>query len=277
VSHEASSDRAGFVIEMSTDQSTTSHLRVAGLRVRCARCGSGDPVLVLHGWGASIEAVRPILAALRDVATAYAVDLPGFGESDPPPEPWSSVEYARFVDALLDALDIDRATVIGHSNGGRVAIRLAVDFPARVDKLVLVNSAGIRPRRTVSRRARVALFKAGKLAARAGGRPGAALHARIARRVASADYLGSGPLRGTLVRLVNEDLRDCLPGIRVPTLLVWGDRDRETPLADGRLMEALIPDAGLVSFPDAGHFSYADAPGSFAKVVRYFVQTESGR
>ncbi len=277
MSHEASSDRAGFVIEMPTDQSTTTHLRVAGLRVRSTRAGAGDPVLVLHGWGASIEAVQPILAALRDVATVYAVDLPGFGESDLPPQPWSSVEYAHFVDALLDVLDLKAATVIGHSNGGRVAIRLAVDFPDRVEKLVLVNSAGIRPRRSARTRARVALYKAGKLAARIGGRPGAALQARIVRRVASADYLDAGPLRGTLVRLVNEDLRDCLPRIRVPTLLIWGGRDRDTPLADGRLMERLIPDAGLVVFEEAGHYSYVDAPGSFAKVVRYFVQTESGR
>ena len=277
MSHEASSDRAGFVIEMPTDQSTTTHLRVAGLRVRCARTGAGDPVLVLHGWGASIEAVQPILAALREVATVYAVDLPGFGESDLPPEPWSSVEYARFVDALFEALDVDAATVIGHSNGGRVAIRLAVDFPDRVHKLVLVNSAGIRPRRTVRTRARIALFKAGKLAARVGGPPGAALQRRIVRRVASADYLDAGPLRGTLVRLVNEDLRDCLPHIRVPTLLIWGGRDRETPLAHGQLMERLIPDAGLVVFDEAGHYSYADAPASFARVVRYFMQTEPGR
>jgi pimeloyl-ACP methyl ester carboxylesterase len=277
VSHEASSDRAGFVIEMPTDQSTTSHLRVAGLRVRCTRAGAGDPVLVLPGWGASIEAVAPIVTALREVATVYAVDLPGFGESDPPPEAWSSVEYARFVDALFDVLDVDAATVIGHSNGGRVAIRLAVDFPDRVEKLVLVNSAGIRPRRTVGYRARVALYKVGKLAARVGGRPGAALQRRIVRRVASSDYLDAGPLRGTLVRVVNEDLRDCLPRIRVPALLIWGGRDRETPVADGRLMERMIPDAGLVVFEEAGHYSYLDAPGSFAKVVRYFVQTESGR
>jgi pimeloyl-ACP methyl ester carboxylesterase len=259
---------------MATEEATTRHFEIAGLRVRTHTHGDGPPVLVLHGWGGSIESVRPISAALRDVATTYAVDLPGFGESDPPPEPWGAGEYAAFIRDLMDALALDAATVVGHSFGGRVGIRLAVDFPERVARLVLVNSAGLRPRRTAKYYRRVALAKLGKVIARIGGGPGARLRARIVQRTASPDYLNAGPLRPTFVRIVNEDLRNYLPRIAVPTLLIWGDGDQETPLSDGQLMEKLIPDAGLVVFEHAGHYSYVDAAHAFGRVVRHFVSTE---
>jgi pimeloyl-ACP methyl ester carboxylesterase len=79
-------------------------------------------------------------------------------------------------------------------------------------------------------------------------------------------------LRATLVRCVNEDLRGLLPAIRVPTLLVWGSADRDTPLADGQLMERLIPDAGLVVFEGAGHFAYLDRLDQFCRVLTHFVE-----
>jgi pimeloyl-ACP methyl ester carboxylesterase len=228
-------------------------------------------VLVLHGWGASADAVLSIVTSLADVATAYAVDLPGFGESDPPPEPWGVGEYADFVRELLGVLGLSRVTVIGHSFGGRVAIRLAVEFPDAVTKLVLVDSAGIRPKRTARYYRRVALAKLGKAIARIGGPQGRRLRERIVQRTASPDYLDAGELRGTFVRVVNEDLTSYLPRIAVPTLLIWGGQDHETPLADGQRMEKLIPDAGLVVFERAGHYSYLDEAQAFGKVVRHFV------
>lgn len=259
---------------MATNQVTRRELEITGLQVRYHAQGAGPPVLILHGWGGSIESVLPISAAIAGVATSYAVDLPGFGESDPPPEPWGAGEYAEFVSQLMDALGLDAAVLVGHSFGGRVAIRLAADFPERVTKLVLVNSAGIRPARTGRYYRRVALAKLGKAVARIGGSPGERLRARIVRRTASPDYLNAGALRGTFVRVVNEDLTGYLPKVQVPTLLIWGERDQETPLKDGQLMEKLIPDAGLVVFDQAGHYSYVDAASAFGRVIRHFIGTE---
>ena len=259
---------------MRTEEATNRHLEVAGLRIRCQSKGDGEPALVLHGWGGSIEAVGSVLSALAPVTTAYAIDMPGFGESDPPPVPWGTAEYAGFVRKLMDELGIRSAAVIGHSFGGRVAIRLAVEFPDRVTKLVLVNSAGIRPKRKLGYYRRLALAKFGKVLERVGGHHGARLRAAIVRHTASADYLDAGPLRGTFVRIVNEDLREHLPRISVPTLLVWGAQDQDTPLADGQLMERMIPDAGLVVFEHAGHYSYVDAANAFGRVVRHFLAAE---
>jgi pimeloyl-ACP methyl ester carboxylesterase len=233
--------------------------------------GSGPPVLVLHGWGASIEAVYPIVTGLAPVATVYALDLPGFGQSEAPPEPWGVAEYQTFVAAFMDQLEIGHPTIVGHSNGGRIAIRMAATEPARAGRLVLVDSAGIRPKRTMRYYRRVGMAKLGKYAARYLGAPGERLRARIVGRVASTDYAAAGEMRPTLVRLVNSDLREHLPHISVPTLLVWGADDTDTPLADGRMMEKLIPDAGLVVLEGAGHYSYLDQSARFARIVTHFI------
>ena len=83
-------------------------------------------------------------------------------------------------------------------------------------------------------------------------------------------------MRGTLVRLVNEDVRGLLPSLHLPVLLIWGDQDSETPIDDGRLMERLIPDAGLVVFEGAGHFAYLEQPGRFCRIVDVFLRDDQG-
>lgn len=244
---------------------------INGIRTRWRQAGSGPAVLVLHGWGAKIEAVQPIISGLSPQLTVYAVDLPGFGETALPPAAWGVTDYADWTRALMDELGLARPSIVGHSNGGRVAIHLASHHPERVDKLILVDSAGIRPKRGVRYHRRVAMAKTAKHAARLLGAPGRALQKRVLARTASSDYANAGPLRPTFVKLVNEDLTPLLSQIRASTLLIWGDGDDATPLSDGQVMEQLIPDAGLVVLAGAGHFSYLDQPQRFARVAAHFL------
>jgi pimeloyl-ACP methyl ester carboxylesterase len=253
-------------------------IRIGPLSARYVRrtgpaAAPGDlPIVVLHGWGAHIEAVGPILAALDGAADLIALDLPGFGESDPPPAAWDADDYARFVLAFLDELGVERAHFVGHSHGGRISIAIGADHPERVGRLVLIDSAGLRPKRTWRYRRRVAVAKLGRVAAKLGGAPGRRLQERMRERVASRDYLeASEAMRATFRALIAMDLSDRLPRIRASTLLVWGERDEDTPLWMGRRMEELIPDAGLVVLEGAGHYSYADAPGQFRAVARQFL------
>jgi pimeloyl-ACP methyl ester carboxylesterase len=207
-----------------------------------------------------------------------AIDLPGFGASDPPPAAWSSDEYAELVRTVLARLGVSRASFIGHSFGGKLSIVLAATHPDLVDRLVLVNSAGIRGKRDSWYYARVYGFKAGKRLLALpplSGSLGAPLRRRFERRFGSDDYRQAGTMRGTLVRVVNEDVRDLLPSIAAPTLLIWGELDDSTPVADGQIMERLIPDAGLVVFPGAGHFAYADDYDRFARVATNFLGIRS--
>ncbi len=247
--------------------------QVRYVRRRAAEAAPGDlPIVVLHGWGAHIESVAPILTALEGASELIALDLPGFGESDPPEQAWDVDSYARFMIYFLDELGVERAHLVGHSHGGRVSIALAADEPERVGRLLLVNSAGLRPKRGWRYRRRVAVAKLGRLVARIGGAPGRRLQERMRARVASRDYLeASEAMRGTFRAVIAADLSDRLPRIGAPTLLVWGDQDDDTPLWMGHRMEELIPDAGLVVLEGAGHYSYADAPGQFRAVARRFL------
>jgi pimeloyl-ACP methyl ester carboxylesterase len=247
--------------------------RVRYVRRRGADAAAGDaPIVVLHGWGAHIEAVAPILSALDGASDLIALDLPGFGESDPPPEAWDAAAYAHFVTEFLDRLGVPRAHLVGHSHGGRIAIVLASEEHERVERLLLVDAAGIRPKRGLRYRRRVAVAKLGKAVAKVGGPPGRRLQERMRARVASRDYLeASEAMRATFRAVIGEDLTGRLPRIAAPTLLVWGDRDEDTPLWMAHRMEELIPDAGLVVLEGAGHYSYADAPGQFGVVARRFL------
>jgi pimeloyl-ACP methyl ester carboxylesterase len=236
--------------------------------------GSGRPLLLLHGWGVSSELFVPILEALQPGRRLIVPDLPGFGATPEPDTPWSVHDYAAWCVALLDRLGIDACDLIGHSNGGRIGIVMAATAPGRVRRMVLAGSAGIRPARTLRGAVRVRSYKLLRALERSAMLPGALRRAagRNADQRGSADYRAvSGVMRGTLVRIVNEDLRSLLPAVQLPVLLIWGDHDTETPLDDGRLMERLIPDAGLVVFEGAGHYAYLEQPGRFCRIVDVFL------
>lgn len=250
------------------------HLRekLDGTGVHIVRGGAGSPVLVLHGWGASAAAVMPIVTGLVAGHDVIAPDMPGFGESDLPPAPWAVGDYADLVLRLLDRLGIDGPVdLIGHSFGGRIGIVLAARHADRIGRLVLVDSAGIRPTPSGRVRARSLAARAVRPLRRLGP-PGRGIADAVSARLASSDYRDAGPLRPTLAKVVAEDLRGYLPQIAAPTLLIWGALDDTTPLADGRLMEDSIPDAGLVVFDRAGHYAYADEPGRFNTIVAHFLQ-----
>jgi pimeloyl-ACP methyl ester carboxylesterase len=166
---------------------------------------------------------------------------------------------------------VERVHLVGHSHGGRVAICLAAEHPERVGRLLLVDAAGVPPKRGMKYRAKVGVAKAGKVAGRM-GEPGQRLQQKMRERVASTDYLNASPeMRETFRRVIGQDITERLPRIKATTLLVWGDQDDDTPLWMAERMEELIPDAGLAVFEGAGHYSYADDPARFASVARVFL------
>jgi pimeloyl-ACP methyl ester carboxylesterase len=270
--------QAGLIGALSGDResvdSSTGEIPRATVAVR----GIGRPLLLLHGWGVSSELFAPILACIEPGRRLIVPDLPGFGATPEPDAPWSVHEYAAWCVALLDRLGIERCDLIGHSNGGRIGIVLAAEHPERVGRMVLAGSAGIRPRRTLGDAVRVRTYKALRAVERSPAMPGAVRRdaKRRADQRGSADYRAvSGTMRGTLVRIVNEDLRALLPALRMPVLLIWGEQDTETPIDDGRLMERLIPDAGLVVFEGAGHYAYLEQPDRFCRIIDVFLRDTS--
>jgi len=197
----------------------------------------------------------------------------GFGQSQEPGDVWGVEEYTRAIEELVRRLEIERPSLLGHSFGGRVGILYASRHP-EVDRLILVDAAGIKPRRTFTYYRKVYTFKAMKwLMYLALGKKEAErrLDARRAK-AGSSDYAQASPMmRRILSKVVNEDLTSELPKIKAPTLLVWGTADTATPVADAHKMEALIPDAGLVAFDGCGHYSFLDNPAGFKAVLKSFL------
>ncbi len=251
-------------------------IRINGLETFYQQEGRGDSVVLLHGWGASSQNLAGVVACLAPLFQVTAVDLPGFGWSQGPPGAWGVADYADHVRQLLDEVRIPKAALLGHSFGGRVAIRLAARHPERVGRLVLVASAGVRPRRGLRYYARVATFKALRRLVTLPGLdgPGGRLLARWQAKVGSRDYLAAGRLRPTFVKVVNEDLTPALASIQAPTLLLWGDQDQEVRRPAVDVMAARIPGARLTVFAGAGHFPFQDAPEAFCRAVRAFLQAE---
>jgi pimeloyl-ACP methyl ester carboxylesterase len=243
---------------------------VTGQRVRVGDAGSGDPVVVLHGWGGRIESMHPAVACLQERFRVLALDLPGFGESPAPRGAWGTPDYAELVRDVAVELGLEKAHFIGHSFGAKVAFYLAGIHPDLVDKLVLVASSGIRLPPSLEHRAKRVAGRAARYIG-ALGPPGRRIKLAIHDRIASDDYKQAGELREILVRVVNEDLRGFLPRVRASTLLVWGSEDDATPIAAAREMERLLPNAGLAVFEGAGHFCYLDQPERFCRVVRHFL------
>ena len=233
--------------------------------------GKGDVVLLLHGWGGEAASFQPVFEWLAESHKVYALDLPGFGKSQIPHTPWDTSDYAQFVTAFLEKFDISKAHLIGHSFGGRISIILSAEHPEKVDKLILVDSAGLRPRRTAKYYLRVGMAKVGKLLRRC-GTSGTQLANTLSSRLGSKDYQDAGEMRATLVKVVNQDLRSLLPRISASTLLIWGEHDKDTPVSFGKIMEREIPDAGLVVLKEAGHFSYLDRFPQFCRIVASFLK-----
>lgn len=250
-------------------------IEIDGVNVSYLAEGNGpQPVIVMHGWGCKADTVALLAAASSaDSTTVYNLDLPGFGDTSEPPEVWGIEEYTRFLECFTTALGIGHPVLIGHSFGGRMAI----NYASRNDvaKVILVDAAGIKPRRSLVKRASTSWYKFCSRMARVllGHKLGERIIDKWRRKRASADYLAASPrMRAILSKVVNEDLTDRLPLIKAPTLLIWGEKDTATPIADARKMERMIPDAGLVSYPEAGHYSFLDRPAQTRAVIESFLK-----
>ncbi|MCH5335662.1 MAG: alpha/beta hydrolase [Alistipes sp.] len=233
--------------------------------------GEGEPVLLLHGWGCSHAIFDPFVDALARHYAVYAIDLPGFGQSPEPDSDWGTDEYTQLIERFAADNGLVRPSLVGHSFGGRLSILFA--SRNQVDKVVLVDAAGLVPHRSLAFRIRTRIVKAAAAICRMllpGGRAEALIE-RFRRRAGSADYAAASPrMRAVLSRAVNEDLGHVMPEIKAPVLLFWGDRDTATPISDARIMQSAIPDAGLVTVPGAGHFSFLEAPAVFAAALESF-------
>ncbi len=249
------------------------NITINGLNFHYTVEGSGSPVVLMHGWGCNLTTLASIENVAKENHTVYNIDFPGFGSSQEPSEVWGVEEYTQLIEEFVRLEKIENPILLGHSFGGRVGILYSSHN--EVKKLILVDAAGVKPRRSLKYYFKVYTYKMGKrLMPLIYGKDGAQKRIEEMRaKRGSSDYNNASPMmRAILSKVVNEDLKHCMPKIKAPTLLIWGENDTATPLRDAQIMEKLIPDAGLVSFPGCGHYSFLDNPIQFAAVLRSFLK-----
>ncbi len=249
------------------------------VKIHHKQIGEGKPLLLLHGWGGQADSFAPVALAFSGSRRVYAIDFPGFGQSELPPESWDVTDYMECLRTWMAAMGLTGCDIIAHSFGCRVAILLAALHPELVGKLVLTGAAGLIPKRSAKYYIKVYSYKAMKWIARRSGLKrllkamGWDVEARIQARAGSSDYRAlPETMRGTFVKVVNQDLKGYLKDIKASTLLIYGDQDTDTPLYFGQIMEREIPDAGLVVFKGAGHFAYLERGSEFARIARVFLE-----
>ena len=245
--------------------------RYDDIDINITKQGEGEPVLLLHGWGCTSEIFKHIAGVLSTAYTTYSFDFPGFGASGEPTEVWGVEKYTQMVEAFVKENGIERPALMGHSFGGRVSIVFA--SRNEVSRVVLVDAAGVKPKRPLKYYWKVYTFKAMKWLCNT-FLPKEKAQAIIDSRrkgAGSSDYNNASPMmRAILSKVVNEDLTHLMPAIKAPTLLFWGNLDTATPLSDAKTMERLIPDAGLVVAHGTGHFSFLENQGLFTAVIKNF-------
>lgn len=237
--------------------------------------GEGEVVLLLHGWGANITLYRGIIDTLKQSRRVIALDMPGFGKTPEPPVPWCVDDYVDFVLHFIDTFSLKNLSVVVHSFGGRVFFKMNArkDLSFSIDRAVLIDSAGILPKKSIKQKVSLKCYKIGRAFMSTKVMhflyPDAVENMR--RKRGSSDYNSATPLmRATLVKVVNEDLEPLIGQVQCPTLLIWGDLDTATPIADAKRMEELIADAGLVVCEGAGHFSFAEQPAKVNGALKSF-------
>lgn len=226
---------------------------VDDLMTTFAQTGNGKVVLILHGWGDTSKSMAPLAKLLSENYQVTTVDLPGFGGTQAPDGIWGLDDYADFITHFLKKTNLKPLAIVGHSNGGAIAIR-ALSRGLKTDKLILIASAGIRG----EYRGRMRLLRYATKAAKLATYPlPRSVRKRLRRKLYStvgSDMLVAEHLQETFKKVVTDDVRHEAANITTPTLLIYGDKDISTPLKFGRTLHDAIDGSSLVVIPGADHW-----------------------
>lgn len=216
---------------------------------------SKNYLVFLHGWGSDKNAFLWLKSFFQDFSLIF-VDFPGFGESQEPDRVYNLNDYVKELKNILNGFDIENLILVGHSFGGRVAIKFSFLYQNdyKKFKLCLIDSAGILPRRNLSYYLKVYKYKRIKKKAEKNEKYKMRLN-----EFGSPDYKKLSPImKKTFVKIVNEDLSFCAKNIVSETIIIWGKKDKETKIYMAKKLHKYINNSELYIFKNAGHFSYLD-------------------
>ena len=236
-------------------------LVIDGLLSSYVEMGEGQAIILLHGWGSNANVFVDLQTALSKSFKVFALNFPGFGGSDEPQSGWSCHEYAGWVVTFMQKLHIENPIVLGHSFGGRIA--LILNDRIQISRLILTGSAGL-----IFKKRKTELFKYMHRFLKNG----------IFRKIGiqlfgSADYKNATPqMREILKKVISDDLEGYARKVIIPTLLVWGEKDTETPVDMGGKFNELIVHSRLEVINNCGHYCFLENKNEFFNLVNTFIR-----
>lgn len=236
--------------------------------------GNNDSVvLILPGWGNNRKTFKIMIEYLKLNHTVYIIDYPGFGNSIFPDTDLTIYDYTNIIRDFMKQEDITNPIVIAHSFGGRIATLLAGYYKEKLNKLILIDSAGIKPKKNILKKIKQFSYKLlRKLQYLIPKRKRNIYLKKLFRKFASSDYKSlDNNMYQTFKNIINEDLKYYYKYMEVPTLLIWGEKDKDTPIKDAYYINKQISNSSLIIYPNAGHFSYLTYPTLTNKILNEFI------
>lgn len=228
-------------------------------------------LIILHGWQSSKEKWERVKQELESEKVKVIIpDLPGFKSQAKLQKSWNLDDYLRWFKDFSSGQE--RFFLLGHSFGGRIAIKFALNYPQDLEGLILVSSGGIESRKNIKKlflKTFIPSFKKFSFI------PGYSFLRKLFYKyvVRKTDYLEArGHLRETFKKIISEDLTPCLPWVKLNTLIIWGEKDKILPLSDGKLMNQNIKNSDLVILKDVGHAPYLECPKKLANLIIDFIK-----
>lgn len=228
-----------------------------------------ETILILHGWGSCAKNWVKVKELLEGRGyNVFLPDLPGFGENPPPVIAWDIDDYVEWVNAFCKKNNLSRFFLLGHSFGGSIGIKFAVKYQEKLEGLILAAAGRLTKRNSLRNFLFLVLAKIGKLF----------FHQQLFKRIiyklaGSGDYLlAKGVMKEIMRNVISEDLKPFLPKINTKTLIVWGEKDKETPVADAYLIKREVKNSFLDVLPNVGHRIRLEAPEILVEKIVNFIK-----
>lgn len=230
-------------------------------------------ILILPGWGDTRKTFTYLINYLKDDFTIYILDYPGFGNSPFPSKDLTIYDYTNIIRDFMTDKKITNPIIIAHSFGGRIATLLSGYYKEKIDKLIMIDIAGIKRKKSFFLWLKEKLYKLLKLIKYILPKKlKDKYHQQLLKLFGSTDYKTlPNKMYQTFKNIISEDLKYYLPYIEQETLIIWGKKDKATPLKDGRLINKKIKNSALIIYKQASHFSYLEYPLLTSRIIEKFL------
>lgn len=247
-------------------------LIVQNLAIEYQDQGSGEVLLFLHGWRDNLQTFDFLTEKLSQNWRVIRLDLPGFGKSEMPKNDWTLDDYVNFVQHFTNKLNLKVNAYVGHSFGGRIIIKGLAKNKLLSKKVVLIGSAGIAKNKSLRNFSILIVSKIAKIITFIP--PFIFFREQLKRKMyhyLQSDYYESNQLKQTYQNIISEDLQKAAEKIHLPTLLIWGENDKATPITDAKKFANLIKNSKLTIIPNSGHFVHQEKVAEIYEEIRKFL------